>query len=205
MKQDPFNSFYSTLIRRLCDEDRQHKLTLQYAIWDFMKQFSVSAESSSSSSVQISPKRIMNLGRMCGEFVGHFELSLSFLKICDMSWLSNTNCHLFLSTMLLHLLSPQKTSQDRFEGCVGRLIENEGDDSPVIHGILVLFLKENLPIILSSLPSSKEEEEENNNQDSISKSLKKRGKWMIKTLSKLKQRKEEENQNQDDDEDSIFI
>jgi nucleolar MIF4G domain-containing protein 1 len=144
LKQNPFNSFYPILILRLCEGDKQHKLTLQYTVWDVLKQIENVP----------SQRQAINLGRMCGLFVSHFALSLSFVKVITLSDLQEPNMHLFFFTMMAHLMTPQHTEEHTFLAVLNRI--GSSKDTEIIHSLLHTFLEENTKTMAKAC-SSKED------------------------------------------------
>jgi nucleolar MIF4G domain-containing protein 1 len=94
-QEKTYNEFYSELASLLCEHNRQHKTTLQFSFWDAFKTLD---------DEQFSNRRAINLARMLSHLVGNFHISLSVLKVIDMSDISDRMV-LFLATFFLALLS----------------------------------------------------------------------------------------------------
>jgi nucleolar MIF4G domain-containing protein 1 len=96
-QEKAYNPFYLDLACILCEQNRQHRASLQFAFWDIMKTLS---------SDNFTDRRAINVSRMLGGSVAKFHISLSILKIVDMSELSQ-RMTLFLATFFLSLFSSQ--------------------------------------------------------------------------------------------------
>lgn len=94
-QEKTYNEFYSELASLLCEHNRQHKTTVQFAFWDAFKTLD---------DEQFSNRRAINLARMLSHLVANFHVSLSVLKVIDMSAISDRMI-LFLATFFLALLS----------------------------------------------------------------------------------------------------
>lgn len=94
-QEKSYNSFYTELANILCEQNRQHKSTFQFAFWDALKTLSEG---------NFSDRRAINLARLLGGLVSTFHISLSILKVLDMSELSDRMI-LFLATLFLALFS----------------------------------------------------------------------------------------------------
>jgi nucleolar MIF4G domain-containing protein 1 len=94
-QEKAYNGFYAELACILCEENRQHKSTFQFAFWDAFKTLSED---------NFSDRRAINLARCLGRLVAGFHISLSILKVLDMSELSNRMI-LFLATLFLSIFS----------------------------------------------------------------------------------------------------
>ncbi|KAJ8771744.1 hypothetical protein K2173_026921 [Erythroxylum novogranatense] len=74
LQEKVFNKYYTILASKLCEHDKNHKLTLQYCIWDQFKELE---------SMQL--LRSMHLAKFVVEMVGSFTLSLAVLKAVELS------------------------------------------------------------------------------------------------------------------------
>ena len=96
-QEKAYNQFYFDLACILCEQNRQHRASLQFAFWDIMKTLS---------SDNFTDRRAMNVSRLLGGLVAKFHISMSILKIVDMSELTQ-RMTLFLATFFLSLFSSQ--------------------------------------------------------------------------------------------------
>jgi nucleolar MIF4G domain-containing protein 1 len=103
-QEKTYNEFYSELASLLCEHNRQHKTTLQFSVWDAFKTLE---------DEQFSNRRAINLARMLSHLVAKFRLSLSVLKVIDMSTISDRMV-LFLATFFLALLSSSVCTSSTF-------------------------------------------------------------------------------------------
>ncbi|CAL5422134.1 unnamed protein product [Camellia sinensis] len=74
LQEQIFNKYYSVLAIKLCSHDKNHKITLQYCLWDHLKGLE---------SMQL--MRSMHLSKFVAEMVTTFTLSLAVLKAVDFS------------------------------------------------------------------------------------------------------------------------
>ncbi|CAL5350673.1 unnamed protein product [Camellia sinensis] len=74
LQEQIFNKYYSVLAIKLCSHDKNHKITLQYCLWDHFKGLE---------SMQL--MRSMHLSKFVAEMVTSFTLSLAVLKAVDFS------------------------------------------------------------------------------------------------------------------------
>ncbi|KAF5937939.1 hypothetical protein HYC85_025445 [Camellia sinensis] len=74
LQEQVFNKYYSILAIKLCSHDKNHKITLQYCLWDHFKELE---------SMQL--MRSMHLSKFVAEMVTSFTLSLAVLKAVDFS------------------------------------------------------------------------------------------------------------------------
>lgn len=96
-----YNEFYGELLAIFCEQNRQNRTTLQYVFWDFFK--ALANEGSSVAEKHLDRKAI-NMARLLAKMVTHFHLSLSVLKVLEMSALTS-HMTLFLATFFLALFS----------------------------------------------------------------------------------------------------
>ena len=71
-----FNPYYAVIAERLCRHSHNHKITLQFGLWDFIKELGVS---------KVPVRRIAHMARMFGFLITKHALSLSVLKTIDFS------------------------------------------------------------------------------------------------------------------------
>ncbi|THG03022.1 hypothetical protein TEA_013152 [Camellia sinensis var. sinensis] len=74
LQEQIFNKYYSVLAIKLCSHDKNHKITLQYCLWDHLKGLE---------SMQL--MRSMHLSKFVAEMVTTCTLSLAVLKAVDFS------------------------------------------------------------------------------------------------------------------------
>jgi nucleolar MIF4G domain-containing protein 1 len=102
-----YNEFYPELAALFCMQNRQYKITLQYAFWDLFK---ILCEEDSQATKQKTDRRAINMARMLAHLTVHFHLSLSVLKVIDIAEISSSML-LFLATYFMSLFSA-KVSHD---------------------------------------------------------------------------------------------
>ncbi|MED6216015.1 hypothetical protein PIB30_003661 [Stylosanthes scabra] len=74
LQEKVFNKYYTVLAAKLCEHDKNHKFTLQFCIWDHLKELD---------SMQL--MRSMHLAKFVAEMVSSFTLSLAVLKTVELS------------------------------------------------------------------------------------------------------------------------
>ena len=97
-----YNEFYSELAALFCMQNRQYKITLQYAFWDLFKV--LCEEDPLEAKKKKLDRRAINMARMLAHLTVHFHLSLSVLKVIDISDISSAML-LFLATYFMALFS----------------------------------------------------------------------------------------------------
>ena len=138
------------------------------------------------------------MGRMCGMFITTFTLPLSIIKVLSLDSISSSSSsssssshhQVYLSTLMIHLLSPQHTPQHVYFRVIERIEQTK--DTPIVLGLLTLFLKENLSAIIISSSSQLRNKNENDEDDEndgeegrVSDEMRKRGKRTLRMLSNL--------------------
>ncbi|KAG0452782.1 hypothetical protein HPP92_025446 [Vanilla planifolia] len=73
LQEKVFNKYYTVLASKFCSHDKNHKFTLQYCIWDHLKELE---------SMELI--RSMNLARFISEMLCSFSLSLAVLKTVNL-------------------------------------------------------------------------------------------------------------------------
>jgi nucleolar MIF4G domain-containing protein 1 len=96
-----YNEFYGELLAIFCGQNRQNRTTLQYVFWDFFKALTNGGSSEAEKHLD---RKAINMARLLAKMVTHFHLSLSVLKVLDMSTLTS-HMMLFLATFFLALFS----------------------------------------------------------------------------------------------------
>ncbi|KAL6995283.1 hypothetical protein U1Q18_005419 [Sarracenia purpurea var. burkii] len=74
LQEQVFNKYYSVVAMKLCSHDKNHKITLEYCIWDHYKGLE---------SMQLLRSR--NLSKFVSDMIVSFTLSLAMLKCVDFS------------------------------------------------------------------------------------------------------------------------
>lgn len=98
-KEKVYNIFYKELILLLCNHNRQFRVTLQYAFWDYFKTFNDDSSNSE--------RRCQNLSKLLLDLVVKFQLPLSVLKVLDINSTSHFQTR-FLQDFFNSLFSDTK-------------------------------------------------------------------------------------------------
>jgi nucleolar MIF4G domain-containing protein 1 len=113
-----FNPYYVILASRLAIDDIGTKYTLQYCLWDFLRDLGekgvggrsiverdedASDEEDRMSSGAVSEERIANVARAYGWWIAKGSLSLSAMRVIDFTTLKSRGI-LFLQQLLIHIL-----------------------------------------------------------------------------------------------------
>ena len=96
-----YNAFYSELLSLFCQQNRQFKITIQFAFWDL---FNAIESESTSSSGSITSRSIVNEARLLAHLICNFHVHMSIIKPIDMTNL-NEKLVLFLATFFMALFS----------------------------------------------------------------------------------------------------
>ncbi|XVF56838.1 hypothetical protein PTKIN_Ptkin06aG0152300 [Pterospermum kingtungense] len=72
LQEKIFNKYYTVLAAKLCEHDKNHKFTLQFCLWDHMKELD-----------SMPLVRSMHLAKFIAEMVACFTLSLAVLKTVE--------------------------------------------------------------------------------------------------------------------------
>ena len=96
-----YNPFYSQLLLMFCDQNRQFKVTLQYMLWDIIKSLTDDDKKSQ--------QKARNLAKLMAVIISTFTLSITTLKIIDVTELSK--CASILMSELFIELFANKVSQ----------------------------------------------------------------------------------------------
>lgn len=97
-----YNEFYAELAALFCAQNRQYKITLQYAFWDLFK--TLGEHAAGDKARKQADRRAINMARMLAHLTANFHMSLSALKVVDVSALSS-GMLLFLATFFMSLFS----------------------------------------------------------------------------------------------------
>uniref|UniRef100_A0A803MW99 MI domain-containing protein n=1 Tax=Chenopodium quinoa TaxID=63459 RepID=A0A803MW99_CHEQI len=73
LQEKSFNKYYTALASKLCSHDKNHKFTLQYCLWDHLKELE-----------SMPLMRSMHLAKFEAEMFASFTLSLAVLKVVDL-------------------------------------------------------------------------------------------------------------------------
>jgi nucleolar MIF4G domain-containing protein 1 len=107
-----YNPFYADLMAQFCKYNRQHKTTVQYSIYDFMKILQ-EEDNEDNDAGTIPKKKIVNTAKLFCHLVYTFDLPLSMMKRVDLSNM-NDNINLFLSTFFISMFT-SKVRNERFK------------------------------------------------------------------------------------------
>lgn len=94
-----YNPFYSELLALFCSQNRQIKVSLQYVYWDLFRVMKVNPLITVKST-----QRSINLAQLLASIVSSFYVSITILKVIDVSSL-NDNLKAFLNSFFLYLFS----------------------------------------------------------------------------------------------------
>jgi len=168
-----YNPYYVILASRLAVEDIGTKYTLQYCLWDFLRDLGekgvggrsiverdeeASDDEDSMSSGLVSEGRIANVARAYGWWIAKGALSLSAMKVIDFTTLKSKAVD-FLQQLLVHVfLSAQTTSptltlrlspsKDRTDGPFPSRQSNDDIDLLAKEAIEGVFVKGTLSNVL---------------------------------------------------------
>lgn len=133
-----YNPFYALLSQRLCEVAFSHKITFQYALWDFLKE-SANVASAHVSASQL--RKTVHMAKFFAFLVRVDVLSLAVLKVVPFEGLSSATAQLlaFLQVFFGVLFAP-KTA----EGVAVRIdidaMVHKLESLPVLMNALVYFL-----------------------------------------------------------------
>ncbi|OMO67905.1 MIF4G-like, type 3 [Corchorus capsularis] len=74
LQEKVFNKYYTVLAAKLCEHEKNHKFTLQFCLWDHLKELD-----------SVPLIRSMHLAKFIAEMVASFTLSLAVLKTVEWS------------------------------------------------------------------------------------------------------------------------
>ncbi|XP_047165601.1 nucleolar MIF4G domain-containing protein 1 [Vigna umbellata] len=74
LQEKVFNKYYKVLASKLCEHDKNHKFTLQFCLWDQLKELE-----------SMPLMRSMHLAKFVAEMIATFTLSLTLLKTVDLN------------------------------------------------------------------------------------------------------------------------
>lgn len=99
LQEKIYNPYYATLGTKLCQQNHNHKFTLQFVFWDRFKDLG-----------SLSVPTTSNLARMLAHFITEHALSLSMLKVVQFSTLAGSDL-LFFQLLMVTLLTRYSTDQ----------------------------------------------------------------------------------------------
>lgn len=120
--EEVYNPYYTLIGQEVCRNDHGMRITLQYCLWDFLREIGQSevggekftSLSSTEEGKEVDPRRISNLARAYGWWFTHDCLSLQALKTVDFTAV-NPRPAQFLGLLMIHIVlsiqskSPAKT------------------------------------------------------------------------------------------------
>eukprot|EP01039_Chlorochromonas_danica_P002660 gene2660-2904_t len=124
-----YNSFYTELIKMLCEANRQYRMSLQYALWDVFKLLDEEK--------QYTHQYILNLGQLVGHLVVSFTLPLAVIRPIDMATLTQLHI-LFLSTLFLTIFQAD-IEEESYRQIFDRL--STAKDCHEVHGSVSYFIE----------------------------------------------------------------
>ncbi|WWC66159.1 uncharacterized protein I206_100060 [Kwoniella pini CBS 10737] len=98
-----YNPYYTLILSELCSNSYDHRFTLQYALWDFLRELENSSGDSTKSKKL--KTRTENVARAIGYVVGRGGLDLTVFKAIDFTTLSSTLLTFFISFLIHFLLA----------------------------------------------------------------------------------------------------
>ena len=137
-QEKSYNNFYAELAATLCQQNRQHKATLQFAFWDVLKTLSED---------NFSDRRAINTARLLGSLVAAFHVPLSVLKVIDMSELQGRMI-LFLASFFISIFSSQ-VDDGTFRSIFDRVATSS--DYSVVRDCVSFFLQKHFTTIPSGM------------------------------------------------------
>jgi len=101
-QEKTYNPYYAFIAQKLCFYSHSHKITFQYALWDFLKE-----------TLETCPlHKLLNTGKLYAHLIACKSLSMSIFKIVDFTNLSSPRLQLFLRIIILNTLSRISEEQD---------------------------------------------------------------------------------------------
>ncbi|XP_054266390.1 nucleolar MIF4G domain-containing protein 1 [Macrosteles quadrilineatus] len=94
MQEKTYNPYYSHLASQLCKADRKHQMTIQYHVWDKLKELS-----------KLSQSKIVNLAKFLAHLFLEKALPISVLKVMQFSEMDKCHVRLLRQVLLSVLLS----------------------------------------------------------------------------------------------------
>ncbi|KAK6905960.1 hypothetical protein I203_106795 [Kwoniella mangroviensis CBS 8507] len=100
--EQTYNPYYTLILSNLCSNSYDHRFTLQYALWDFIRELESGSGESTKLKKQKQKQRQENIAKAIGYVVGRGGLDLTVFKAIDFTLLS-TPLLGFLVTFLIHM------------------------------------------------------------------------------------------------------
>eukprot|EP01132_Coremiostelium_polycephalum_P008650 gene8650-10647_t len=139
LKEKKFNPFYFHLAYRLCNHQESFKYTLQYTIWDYLKDLTQLSKGPGGLC------RISNLSNLLARLIENHTFSLTILRVVDFNQLDPISIA-FYRLLFTYLLTKPTESQveNIFERIVTSLSskkqQNNSSHLTLKKGILVFFI-----------------------------------------------------------------
>ncbi|ORX45943.1 hypothetical protein BCR36DRAFT_414255 [Piromyces finnis] len=97
-----YNPYYAFIAQKLCFYSHSHKITFQFALWDFLKE-----------TINTCPlHKLLNTGKLYAHLIACKSLSMSIFKVVDFTNLSSPRLQLFLRVVILNTLLRINQEQD---------------------------------------------------------------------------------------------
>ncbi|WVF70452.1 hypothetical protein IAT40_005242 [Kwoniella sp. CBS 6097] len=97
-----YNPYYTLILSHLCANSYDHRFTLQYALWDFMRELEESGGASEKRKGK-GRQKLVNVAKAIAYIVARGGLDLTVFKALDFTSLSSSLIT-FLTTFLIHML-----------------------------------------------------------------------------------------------------
>lgn len=98
LSENTFNPYYAVLAQKFCDYDRKYQLSIQFALWDRIKDITTHTN-----------VQIKNMAQFFIHLIGNGSLALSVLKIIEFGELDKITLRLVRQIMLGILLGEEAT------------------------------------------------------------------------------------------------
>ncbi|KAJ3124246.1 suppressor of glycerol defect [Nowakowskiella sp. JEL0407] len=106
-----YNPYYALVAKRFCEHSHGHKITLQYALWDYLNAVADDQDSKDSA---VDVKKTSNYAKLFGYLVSVQVLNLSIIKVLNFMDLTSRQ-KLFAQLFFTTLLTTAKTSDEQIE------------------------------------------------------------------------------------------
>ncbi|KAJ1874960.1 suppressor of glycerol defect [Coemansia sp. RSA 990] len=143
--QEPaYNPFYTLVAYKLCSLHNTYKLTMQYALWDFLRELGESDVGGlgqlhrESSGAQVPLRRIVNLAKMFAWLIDKHELSLLILKTVTFARVGE-QARIFFQILFTTLFLLHKKRTDVDEQSLHNVFQRAASNPTMCHGILFFF------------------------------------------------------------------
>ncbi|KAJ2575878.1 suppressor of glycerol defect [Coemansia sp. RSA 1807] len=145
-QEQAYNPYYTLVAYKLCSYHNTYRLTMQYALWDFLRELGESdvgglgriSEESSSLGANVPLRRIVNLAKTYAWLVDKQVLSLLILKTVTFARVGE-QARVFFQVMFstLFLLHKKQSAQD--VQAVYSVFQRAVSNPTMCHGILFFF------------------------------------------------------------------